>query len=232
MPYVNIADRDGMVFLSREPKAVMGFLGLSSSRYDAGFATLDELYTWLFDCRLLHAESLKIKRDNSHERRREQKRKIYTQFFYEWLPERMDMSVQDADAQATEVKGLKSKYLEEAIEFFEKQEEFNAKHRPLERQLQNGIATNLLRPIVAQHSGTDSKHMAELMRAFRRYVGFQEEGLPCVVETPYPDAESQLHQFLADDGETFKDPETASAWTEANWEQVKMQQRLRTKGGD
>ena len=69
----------------------MRFLGLSVQKYEADFQTLAELYEWLGECRLLSAEAIKIKRENAHKRNRERKRTVFSKFFYEWLPNYMDM---------------------------------------------------------------------------------------------------------------------------------------------
>ncbi|KAF2769200.1 hypothetical protein EJ03DRAFT_327642 [Teratosphaeria nubilosa] len=58
LTYVNVPDKEAMLHLSHEPDKIMQFLGLSVERYWAGFKTIEELYTWLGECRLLSREAM------------------------------------------------------------------------------------------------------------------------------------------------------------------------------
>lgn len=217
-----VADKDGYILLTRDPKLVMRFLDLSVEGFEAGFTTLEGLYSWLFKCRLLCAESLKIKRDNSHERRREATRKIYSQFFFEWLPEHMNMDIEmNEQDQRNTVQVLRQKFRDEAVTFFSKQDEFQNMQTTLVRKLRNAVAVNLLKPIIAEHSGLEGKKLTEVVRAFRRHVGFDTQNQPHVLQDPHTDAEAQLFRFLDTNGEALKDPAAASSFVEAHWEDLK-----------
>ena len=230
VPYVNIADRDGMLLLSSDPKAVIPFLGLSVESYEAGFDTLDKLYEWLGACRLLSAEAIKIKRNNSHERNREQKRTVFSRFFNEWLPERQDVNPeQDKQQQTEKLQRLRQQCLDEAVDSFSKRLEYEAMHDTLVFTLNNATAANLLKPLIAQHSGKESKLLNEIVRGFRRYVRFNSEGQPVVLETPHSDAESELHNFLGNDHATLMEPEAVSDWVREHWEEVRVLERQRIK---
>ena len=228
--HVNIADRDGTIFLSHDPRLVMRFLGLTVERYDAGFDTMDEFYGWLGACRLLSAEAIKLKRDNAHERNREQKRTVFSNFFNEWLPARMDLDVEQKQLNRPDsLQSLRQKYLDEAIDFFGKRDEYVAKHDRVVLTINCDMAANLLKPLVAQHSQKEGKLLNEIMRAFRRYVGFEANGQPCVLGAAHSDFESQLYQFLAVDGVSLRDPKSTNEWVREHWEELRALERRRMK---
>ena len=230
MTHVNVADRDGIIFLSNDPHRVMLFLGLSVDRYEAGFETLEELYTWLGACRMLSAEVIRLKRENSSERNREHKRSVFSGFFNEWLPLHMDMTLeQDEVKQRTKLLQLRHQFLEGAVLFFEKSEEYAAKHSALVRAINNATAGELLKPLVAEYSQRDGKKLNEVMRSFRRNVGFNEVGDPYVLDTSHSDINSQLHRFLGDDSLSLRDETAARIWVKANWEQLRILERQTKK---
>ena len=228
--YVNIADREGLVFLSSDPRHVMEFLGLSVESFDAGFNTLDELYEWLGTCRLLSTETIKYKRNNAHERRREHNRPIFTRFFDEWIPAHLDVDADpDKEEHFRKIQNLRQTYLEEAIEYFSKREEYKMKHSALVLTFTNAAATHLLRPLIARHSDKEDKQLNEIVRAFRRHIAFRPNGQPYVLDAPHSDAESQLHFFLTPDGLSLKDPQAADEWVAAHWEELRALERQRIK---
>lgn len=227
-----VADEDGKMLLSDDPNKVMQFLGLSIEAYEAGFRTLDQFYEWLGACRLIQPESIRIRRDRADDRVREQKRKIYADFFFEWLPTHLPQMITeiDRDEQIDRVQELREQYLHEAVDFFSKREEYTRKHDAIVLTLNNAIASNLLRPLIAKHSGAASKKMPELVRAFRRWVRFTGAGQPVVGEVAVEDSASQLWRFLGDDGVTLRDEEGADEFVRVRWEEVKGLERQRAKG--
>lgn len=230
--YVNIADRDGMIFLSSDPKKVIQFLGCSVQEYEAGFSTLDDLYKWLGACRLLSADALKVKRNNAHERNREQKRTVYSRFFNEWLPAHMSVQFEEDEQRRVEtVQHLRKQYLQEAVDFFSKRAEYEIKHQALALAINNGFAADLLKPIIAEHSGKQNKHINEILRAFRRYVGFDGNNVPTILSSPHSDEDSELHKFLDESQTSLKDRGMASEWVRVNWEELRAMERQRVKVG-
>lgn len=227
-----VADEEGKLFLTRDPTLIMEFLNLSVDEFQAGFNTLEGLYSWLFKCRLLSAEALKTKRDNAHERRREATRKIYSQFFFEWLPAHMDLEVNMTDEQQrTAVQTQRHVFRDEAVTFFSKTAEFQSMHTALIRKLRNAMAINLLKPIIAEHSGQEGKKLTEVLRAFKRHVGFDEHNQASVLQNPHTDAEAQLFRFLDNDGESLQDPAAVSVFVAAHWKDLKALLRHSSSGG-
>lgn len=204
--YQRFADRDGMVLLSHDSSQVMSFLGLDVNRYTEGFKSLNELYEWLGSCHLLCVDAIKIKRNNSHERNRENKRTVFSGFFIEWLPTHLssqshdeigssDLAVLDKDRPAERCQGTsdiveemnserrwsglaakREQLLQTAISFFGKSDEYEDKHNHFVRQVDNATAAHLLKPMVERGSHKKDKLLIEIMRAFRRYVGVVDDG--------------------------------------------------------
>lgn len=239
LAYVNIADRDGKLFLSSAPAVVMEFLGLSVEGYNGGFTTLDALYEWLGECRLLSPDAIKVKRNNAHERSREEKRSVYSTFFYEWLPERrgFDQGLEDTSgdeegrksARTEIIATLRRKWCELAVDFFEKREQFEEMHCNLKLVIDNALAAELLKPMVAEASEKEGKGLNEILRAFRRYVAFDMDGQPLVLDKPHADEDSQLHRFLAADRKSLQDPDGTSVWVREHWDELRGLERRRMK---
>ncbi|KAK5164635.1 uncharacterized protein LTR77_009841 [Saxophila tyrrhenica] len=229
VPVHDLADSDGRIFLSKEPAKVMEFMGLRETTFDKGFATCDELYSWAASSRLLFPETVKSSWNKSNEGQRERKRGMYAVYFKEWLPLRMDMKPdQDEEERQQAIARLRQDVQNDAVGFFRKREEYDTKRHAIILKTQNMIAANHLKPLVAKHSGTEGRKLAEVYRAFQRHVDFDSLGQPYVAETAHKNEQSQLYRFLADDGKTLKDPDGADAWVKEHWELLKTM--LRQKG--
>ena len=227
-----LADSEGKLMLSKDPAQVMRFLGLSVDEWDAGFSTLHSFYSWLGACRVLHPVAIKLKRDKAHERIREQKRDVYRRFFFEWLPAHVPEMNEtfEKEEQVKTISELRERYLQEAIDFFDKRAIYEMMHKAAVLKIRNAVAENVLRPLVAKHSGAKAKKLPEMMRAFRRFVVFDQNGRPVVAETAHTDAESQLHLFLDDKAEQLRDEIATEEFVKRRWEELKAKERLRAKG--
>jgi hypothetical protein len=62
-----------------------------------------------------------------------------------------------------------------------------------------------------------------------RYVGFQLDRQPYVLDKPHSDAESQLHHFLAEERESLRDPGGTRDWVRDNWNELRELERQRIK---
>lgn len=233
-----VADKDGMLCLSNEPDRILTFLGMSPERYKEGFTTIESLYEWLAECRLISMKLIRKKRDISRERQRE-KRNLYSTFFQEWLPKRLGVDESDSDDEKQPKEGSnnggdtgdslpdRQQLRDEAVTFFGKQNEFCKMHETLRFSICNLTAERLLKPIIAEHSGTKDKKLAEIVRAFRRWVGVVSRE-PYILTTPHTDSESQLNRLLESyDNMVLHDG--VSNWVEQNWQELKTLERQRAK---
>lgn len=232
--HVNIPDRDGMVLLSRDPCRVMPFLGLSVDKFYAGFATLEGFYAWLGNCRLLSALALRPQGNKSSVRQRERKRTVYSRFFNEWIPAHLPPKItngihdtiggaSEADA-ATQRSRLRETLLHEALDFFGKRAEYEARHSALVCKRDNETAAFLLRPVLGQLSGRGDKYVTRVLRAFRRYVGFRSSR-PVVLEDPHEDHESELRHFLDETGQSLQSRGELMEWVAQHWGEIKSLDR-------
>ena len=85
--------RAAMLFLTRDPAAVMAFLGLDARRFERGFATEDEVFAWVARGRFFASGLLLLGRGRTEEggekaadRARVAKRAMYARFVGEWAP--------------------------------------------------------------------------------------------------------------------------------------------------
>lgn len=213
------SNKDGLVLLSSDVKEVMQFLDLSIDVYERKFETLRQLYEWLGQCRLISAEVVKSSR---HKADRKEKRVVFTNFFDEWLPARMDMKDDQDEVQQKEViQVLRAKYLHEALDFFSKHEEYTSQQDILVRSANETTAQDLLKGMIVEHSGRSESNIKKTLRSFRRWLAIDPEGNIRVCKIPHSDAESQLHQLASRNSHSLCDPQSVSAWVRDNWEQVR-----------
>ncbi|TKA64395.1 hypothetical protein B0A55_10373 [Friedmanniomyces simplex] len=246
MPYLGIADHDGLLFLSCEPERVMEFLGLSAERYGQGFATLEGLYVWLGQCRGLCAGTVRTGRRENASQRAKGKRTVFVRFLEEWVPANLPPTPadDDSDARAAEegerdVSLIKQRQevLAEALTFFNKQADYDVMHQALVCAMSNASAAHLLRPIIALHSGREDKQVTEILRAFRRFVGVRVSESTDgrlemhVLETPHTDVESELWRLVrvvGKDGEReLSDWGLVSEFVRERWEEIRRSERKR-----
>ena len=105
-------------------------------------------------------------------------------------------------------------------------------HRNLTHAVDNGLAADLVKQLIEKCSEKEGGLVREILRGFRRYVAFDEEGQPYILDKPHADDESQLRNFLAEDRQSLRDPGDTARWISENWEEVRALERRRLKVGD
>lgn len=230
MVFVNVPDKAGRLYLSKDPEQVLSFLGLSFEVYQQGFTAIDDFYQWLSQCTLLSKDSVKVKRDDASGRQKERKRPLYSNFFNTWLPEYLS-SGDLCESTSKPSRSRQRQDLElEAVTFFDKKAEFEQMNAALVQRIQTQTVEYLIKPIVAQHSGFKDKKLVEIVRAFRRWVGFREGGDPYILSTPHDDEHSELVKLLSKEDKTIlQDQQWVSEWVKGNWEVLKGLERERAK---
>ncbi|KAK5694862.1 hypothetical protein LTR97_009453 [Elasticomyces elasticus] len=230
---LNIADKDGLLVLSSDPQQIMSFLRLNSVRYGDGFDTLEEMFDWLGGCRLLELDAATYGSTKSDVRQKG-KRTIYTQFFDEWLPAHRPYAASNDNAVYDPAKRdtVRTQLLTEALMFFKKQDEFEVMHDALVRMVNTALAAQLLRPIIALHSGKADKGVTEIVRAFKRFVNVNEAMEMTVSETAHRDDESTLWRLVVV-GENkemmFRDPGAVSEFSKEHWDKIRDLERKRVE---
>ncbi|KAM3417577.1 hypothetical protein BST61_g5813 [Cercospora zeina] len=227
--HLRVTDKQGLLFLSNDPDQVMQVLGLDISRYHSGFNAVDEFYSWLARCRLLtpdYVGNLQYKRkDTSNQRQKEHKRSMITNFFKDYLPSQLGLDVSEIDDSATWKEDLtrrRQEWCEEAISFFGKREEMEELRNDFAISIANQTAEQLIKPLVSAHYGGSKAKVPEIVRAIRRWVGF-DHGHPKVLAHCHSDEESQLRFWL--DGNALRDPAAVDDWIRDNWAHCRALER-------
>lgn len=229
--YLTISDTSGKLFLSRDPDMVMRFLGLCPKKFHEGFTTMNQFYEWLGECRLLSQHTVRYGRRRPHEQNREEKRPIYANFLYEWLPAHFGLDPNDSEASGAEepdATARRRQLRDQALKVFGKQEEFTRMHSALTRFIGNQTAVHLLKPILIKHSGLKANKLTEPLRAFRRWVVFTN-GRPQVASSPHSDEESQLYLWLGANGKSLENQEGTSEWVKEHWLELRGLERRKDK---
>ncbi|CAK1366032.1 hypothetical protein CB0940_09529 [Cercospora beticola] len=231
--HLRVTDRQGLLFLSNDPDHVMQFLGLNVAQYHSTFDSVDEFYAWLATCRLLtpdYVGNLQYKRkDTSNQRQKEHKRSMITSFFKDYLPLHMELEVSDLDDSATwkdDLARRRQEWREEAVSFFDKREEVDKLRDDLAISIANQTADYLIKPMVAKHYDGGEKKVAEIVKAIRRWVGF-DGGQPKILAHKHSDEESQLRFWL--DGDALRNSAAVDDWLRDNWEQCRALERGKTE---
>lgn len=233
---LQIADKNGLLWLSEDPIKVMELLNLFPSRFYAGFNTVEEMYAWLGQSRLAAADVLRIKRNTSVDRMKQNKRTIYSTFMDSWLPDHLGLHVEMEEpndeeylAEKAALRIKRQEYRDEALDYFDKRAEYEGMRDALVLSINNQIAKHLLRPLVAKHSGSKDLKLSEINRAFGRWVGCSDRGVPYVKEEAHSDEESELHNFLNDEKKGLRDEALVDEFVAKHWEELKYLERERAK---
>jgi hypothetical protein len=228
---------EGKMVLSTNRKETMEFFGLNVERYENGFQTKGELFEWMSECKLVSRYSLKRERNVPVSREEKHaERKMFNEFLKEWLPEHLDkkgITIRSSESEEEDdqkrrsiISQTRQKWLEAALETFNKRAEYTKLHQNLLCKRALETAEFKLRPIIAQHSRKNGKALAELMRAFRRNVEFRD-GQPRILAQGVQDADSLLPTFLDTTGRKLRYSEAVDAWVKVNFDTVKDVERSR-----
>ena len=120
IPDIEKFDRKrGMVFLTNEPDAVLGFLGLDRDKYARPFESVEALYQFVVRFKWFSAEVYVRDGLKANDRKRMVQRDLYRRFVDQWLPK--NQSIFDANweprVSRDDVQGL-------ALSIFKKREKF------------------------------------------------------------------------------------------------------------
>ena len=255
LPRTNVADAEARILLCNDPTRVMEFLGLSSESFHRGFDEIKDLFEWLNSCRLLHVETARLCKNRSKDRQKLQTRKLYAQFFSEWLPKHRPQMRDDCpDGEVQEaIRELRDSYTDEAVKYFGKCEQYEQMHQRLVHVLRDGkpsdhrtvklnftlaeyvttrlmqsfagIVSNLLRNLLEENVESTTPKPGKLLRALRRFVRVTEEGEPSVDASRPLDSLSELHRLLAPDAKSLRDRDLARAFVENHWREVMALER-------
>ncbi|KAF2841188.1 hypothetical protein M501DRAFT_949422, partial [Patellaria atrata CBS 101060] len=107
----DIPKKEGMIFLTAEPKRYMRFLELDPDKYDQGFATDEEIFSWCTNSRFFSSGNRGQLRDNTNDRRRKKTRKMFAKF-HEYC------FLNDPNLNSVSKPWCRQEVAEEAVRFF------------------------------------------------------------------------------------------------------------------
>ncbi|KAM0723360.1 hypothetical protein Q7P37_000346 [Cladosporium fusiforme] len=137
-----------------------------------------------------------------------------------------DQTTTEMTIRTAAIAALRTQYLHESLSFFDAISRYETLHTSLLINRATSTAVHKLRPILATHSGKKGPKLAELVRAFRRNVGFCD-GKCVILGEPRRDDDSLLGTLLDESGLELRDVE---GWVGENFERVKEVERGRGKG--
>ncbi|KAF2153419.1 hypothetical protein K461DRAFT_293683 [Myriangium duriaei CBS 260.36] len=217
--------KGNMLFLSSSPRPIVEFLGMSWAEFEAGFDTLDQLFGWLATCRLLRRRNDVVEDGNARDRARVKKRDLFRKFLFEWVPER---------GLGREKGELPSRAVvrEEALEFFGKREEYEAKLAAIIHVKDEKMAADLIVSAMDEASEAGEKEVSKrtpnlVKRAVVRWMTLDGKGgyaLRADVEMD-PERQVWLGQLL--DANRIDLKPDFKAWLASNWKGLKAKEKHR-----
>lgn len=169
--------KKSLIYLSKDPKEVMDFLGLNHERYfDQGFASNEEIYDWCASGRLYTTPSLTRASEGGNEtandRQRYKKRPIFTICMNEYYPQHPDLF---ANRQVF----TREDVIQEALKHFpDSQASYEAaiaEHK--QAMWEKHVLARIKDTIPAEN-----EKLGEAMRGLKRFVRYNTDGEPCLAE--------------------------------------------------
>ncbi|KAL1303013.1 hypothetical protein AAFC00_003328 [Neodothiora populina] len=167
-----------MIFLSRSPEHVMGFLGLDTSKYNEGFDTELEFFEWIREARFARRyqreasrserdaenakESRNAKDDSGDHKRRLQTRRLFTRFIDGILPTFPLVLIPVREARRS--------FLADALEAFGKEEEYATRIVEVLAANKDEKARVLLADWLSEMTKLSKYKVNEIIRAIRRWA--------------------------------------------------------------
>ena len=256
--------RDRELNLSSDPDAVLEFLGLDVGKWHDGFSTQDEVFRWIvrgrfFDRRTFEraeeevgdkdynknvlSQELWSSKQRNREKRRKRLRPMYRHFIEDWLPSNPEAGKKRELQGVDDLHELRSWVLEEALNNFGKQLEYDEMVDRLKaREKEDTFWVEVRRRLPLQGDS-----LGVTMRGLRRWVHFDYEEVewmtevdpatrertevevvlhpPTIREQPVMNKESQP-MWTKNSGLCR---EELLYWVDDNWEQIKSLEREREK---
>lgn len=209
IPEIEEAGRrtQSMLYLCHSAEQFMSFLRLDKEKWQAGFESQEDLFTWCCTGRFFAAKSFEGDVENHNDRQRYRKRNMFSEFANNWLPKHQDLCLGSNDRAA-----IRQVALKEAIAYFDKETEFERKLQDWQQEEAEKAFWERVNTTVPRTG--DNMRLAR--RALKRWVIFS--GLdPILSEEVELDAEKQplwtaKIAAAADGGASIYE------WIEKHWE--------------
>ncbi|OQO15195.1 hypothetical protein B0A48_00578 [Cryoendolithus antarcticus] len=209
---------EGRMLLCSDVDQILGFLGLSAKKYHEGFTTIEQVFKWAKDCRMVSGPLGELWRKEAKINKLKANRSMFLDFFETYLPRHLPAvaaspaPAPSAPSPATPppapdhtslIRAHRTTLLTQALQHFNKTPEYTVLHSAFLHTRRIASATHLLRSLLASATGKSGSCLTELLRAMRRHCAFRD-GEVVVLEQRVGDAETELGSFAEEvvgDGE-------------------------------
>jgi hypothetical protein len=198
------------VFLTRDPDEAMKFYGLDTVKYWAGFRDETEIFDWVSSGRFFAPTVFARRVEKSNDRSRQAKRPMYRRFVEEYMPAHTDKNASTI--------WTRQEVLEEAVNFFCKQTEYNekiAEHTSRQNEL---TLWGQIRTTLPMTSKTSQDYA---LKSLRRWVVFQN-GRPSIATEANLD-DPAIWTSLMEPGSLA----SLLTWVTDHWEEAKVLEKAR-----
>jgi hypothetical protein len=197
------------LFLTRSPNKAMDFLGLETTRYWEGFEDETELFDWATSGRLFSPTMFEKRVETSNDRSRKAKRPMYSRFVEEYMPAHADKNAS--------VNWTRQQLLEEAIDMFDKQVEYNTMMEEHNfKEAEEGLWQEI-RDVVP----VEGNSLTVAMKGLRRWVKFLN-GEPYIADEPDLEDKPTWTKLMAPGSK-----ESLLGWVKDHWEEAKVAEKAR-----
>ena len=211
-----VSRKGARMFLTTDPTETMQFLGLDAEKYNAGFTSIEDIYTWCAGCRFFNPLFYYDQPMSANDRRRKITRKMYRDFIDVWVP---------AHPRAGSKHRLwaREDILEDAIQTFNKSTEYDA----IMKTQQLAQAEKELWSRIAAIIPFTGDAMSLVMRALKRWTDFSD-AKPFIRAFPIVEYQSLplwVSCFPAEEKECVLE------WVQSHWERVRSLEKRRISLG-
>jgi hypothetical protein len=197
------------LFLTRSPNKAIEFLGLETAKYWEGFRDETDLFDWATSGRFFSPTMFEKRVETSNDRSRKSKRPMYARFVEEYMPAHADKNAS--------VTWTRQQVLEEAIEMFGKQAEYNVMIEEHNfKEAEEGLWQEI-RNVVP----VEGNSLTVAMKGLRRWVKFLN-GEPHIADEPDLEDKPMWTKLMA-----LGSKESLLSWVKDHWQEAKVAEKAR-----
>ena len=211
-----VSRKGARMFLTKDPTETMHFLGLDALKYEAGFANMEDIYSWCAGCKFFNPTRFQDRSMTADDRRRLSLRSMYRDFAENWVPKHPEIGLHSRSWTREET-------LEEAIRTFDKSSEYSS----IMRAQQAAQAEKDLWSRMAAVISETGDAINLVMRGLKRWTGFSE-GKPFIRDSPIVEYQSLppwVSLFPADEVDYIME------WVDSNQQRIKLLEKRRVSAG-
>jgi hypothetical protein len=203
-----------MIYLTSDVESVMIFLGLDVEAYRNGFNSIEKIYAWCAAGRFFGRDTEKKSEYSANDRSRLRKRKMFTDFLTEWVPNHPETF-------KNETKTPRDQVLQEAITFFHVEGRYNEAMNAWKLEEEERTVLEEVRNVIPE----DGERSRITLRGLKRWTVIQN-GMPKLRDETDPAEPAQaawLRELKGDRKDHFL------KWVIANYAELGSRERRRAR---